>query len=90
MDIPQDIFQSSNKMIYSLYETPNLFQVVPPTNDTEMHMEVDTMIVGYTLLDDKKARNISNLLNPVILTFQSIRAQNKMVRFVKIYVILYI
>ena len=80
VEIPQNIFESSNSLVYSLYESPNLFQVVPPTNDSEIDVEVDTMVVGFTLLDKENNPDMQNLSDPVVLTFKSIRAETGMVR----------
>lgn len=79
IEVPQDVLDDSNSLVYSLYDTPVLFQVLPPSEDHNVSMEADTMVVGFSLLDGNQNRNISNLLNPIIITFQSIRAQNKLV-----------
>jgi len=60
--------------VYSLYESGNLFQVVPGFNETETDLEVDTMVVGFTLFNEDHSRNISGLINPIVLHFQGFRA----------------
>lgn len=79
IEVPVDIVQMSNSLVYTLYDTPVLFQVVPPNDGSNLSVEADTMVVGFTLFEAKRYRNISGLVNPIIITFQSIRAQNKMV-----------
>ena len=80
MELPKNILQDSNSFVYSLFNDGILFQVVPPDNDTEIGLEIDTMIVGFTLFDEESPRQISGLSNPVIVTFQGRRAINNMVR----------
>ena len=64
-----------------MYETGILFQVVPPANETETDLEVDTMVVGFTLFDKDRSKALSGLMNPVILYFQGFRAQNGQVNY---------
>ena len=76
ISIPSDAFLDSESVVYSLYETGTLFQVVPPVNETETDLEVDTMVVGFTLFHEEHSKSISSLINPVVLYFQGFRAQN--------------
>lgn len=79
IEVPDDILQDSDSLVYSLYNTPILFQVVPPSDGNNLSVEADTMVVGFTLVDDNRNNNISGLLHPVIITLHSIRAQNNSV-----------
>ena len=75
--IPQEVFNSSEALVFTSYKTPALFQVVPPNemNRSNYDFVADTVVLGFTIPD----RNFSELTNPVIITLQSFRASQNMV-----------
>ncbi len=81
LELPKNLLQMSNSFVYSLFNNGILFQVVPPENQTEIDLVIDTMVVGFTLYNKESPQEISKLRNPVIIKFQGQRVKNNMVSF---------
>ena len=76
--VPQEVLLDSDSLVYSLYESPNLFQVVPPSDGSDISVEADTMVVGFNLVKDGGQKNVTCLPNPIIIALQG-QAQNNSV-----------
>ena len=69
--VPLEVFMQGDEdvaFVFNSYNTPNLFQNVPPPNVSNFSIIADTEVVGLTIPN----HNISNLSMPIKITLQSL------------------
>lgn len=75
--IPREVLNKSQALVFTAYQTPVLFQVVPPVelNRSSYDFEADTNVLGFSVPD----KTFVNLSSPVQITLQSFRTRQNLV-----------
>ena len=76
ISLPKNVLSNVTTVIYSLFQTTNLFHLIPPADGSKLESEISSEVIGLTLLDlDREI--LSELPYKIRITFQTLFNENQ-------------